>query len=315
MLLAESAERLVAVARLHDPVAVPLERVREQRLDRVLVVDEEDGRSARHRSGRAGPQARGAPTIAPRWKRLGPGTRGRRLRRGTVEGLSTSRLVRVGFARRRSLRCSPSCSPSRQRERCPARLSSRSSTRHAAPPRRAARSRPNIPSRVPGSRRREPTPRAGTRQTIRGVRSRRRGGHLARRRSPTSEPSQLQNVVDRHPGRSDADDRRRCSSGQRRAPARTLGDNASGTAALIELARGFAPQEHGRGTEAAAHARARVDRRRERTGAPVRSASRRPRRSREAAFAVVVLDGLGGDGHAAARGRGRRASSRPPERS
>ena len=44
VLLGEPPQRLVAVARLDDPVAVALERVREERLDRVLVVDEEDGR-------------------------------------------------------------------------------------------------------------------------------------------------------------------------------------------------------------------------------------------------------------------------------
>ena len=35
-------ERLAAVGRLHDVVAVPLQREREQRLDRLLVVDEQD---------------------------------------------------------------------------------------------------------------------------------------------------------------------------------------------------------------------------------------------------------------------------------
>ena len=43
LLLGEPAQRLLAVARLDDAVAVPLERVREERLDRVLVVDEQDG--------------------------------------------------------------------------------------------------------------------------------------------------------------------------------------------------------------------------------------------------------------------------------
>ena len=53
-LLAEPAERLFAVTRLDDVVAVPLERVREQGLDRFLVVDEENCRSGGHRSVRAG---------------------------------------------------------------------------------------------------------------------------------------------------------------------------------------------------------------------------------------------------------------------
>ena len=46
---AEALERLLAVARLHDPEALALERVREQLLHRILVVDEEDGRGFRHR--------------------------------------------------------------------------------------------------------------------------------------------------------------------------------------------------------------------------------------------------------------------------
>ena len=57
-------------------------------------------------------------------------------------------------------------------------------------------------------------------------------------------------------------DRRRCSSRQRRRRSRTVGDNASGTAALIELARGFAPQDVGPDPDASAHVRARLHRRR-----------------------------------------------------
>ena len=48
LLLAEQPERLLTVPSLDDPVAVPLERVREQRLDRVLVVDEKDCRGVGH---------------------------------------------------------------------------------------------------------------------------------------------------------------------------------------------------------------------------------------------------------------------------
>ena len=42
LLLGEARERLAAVGRLHDLVAVPLERERQQGLDRLLVVDEQD---------------------------------------------------------------------------------------------------------------------------------------------------------------------------------------------------------------------------------------------------------------------------------
>ena len=44
VLLGEAAQGLLAVACLDDAVAVALERVGEQPLDRVLVVDEQDGR-------------------------------------------------------------------------------------------------------------------------------------------------------------------------------------------------------------------------------------------------------------------------------
>ena len=43
LLLGEPPQRLLAVARLDDAVPVPLERIREERLNRVLVVDEQDG--------------------------------------------------------------------------------------------------------------------------------------------------------------------------------------------------------------------------------------------------------------------------------
>ena len=59
MLLAESSQRLVAVASLDDPVAVPLQGVREEGLDRILVVDEENGR------GRVRHLCVGAPTGGP----------------------------------------------------------------------------------------------------------------------------------------------------------------------------------------------------------------------------------------------------------
>ena len=53
VLLGEAPQRLLAVARLHDAVAVPLERIREQRLDRILVVDEQNGGGLRHRRDRS----------------------------------------------------------------------------------------------------------------------------------------------------------------------------------------------------------------------------------------------------------------------
>ena len=91
------------------------------------------------------------------------------------------------------------------------------------------------------------------------------------------------------------DDRRRCSSRQRRTVANGIGDNASGTAALIELARGFAPQDVGPdptpqhtlvlvSTDAGAYGGAGAER--FATTSPLA----------RSAIAAVVLDGLGGAG-------------------
>ena len=97
-LLAEAAQRLVAVAGLDDPVPVPLERVREKRLDRVLVVDEQDGRGrlghlwlTRPQRGRAGLLG---PTIAPCMEPARLGTSKRRPRRGSIERPVDLRLAR-----------------------------------------------------------------------------------------------------------------------------------------------------------------------------------------------------------------------------
>ena len=55
----EAGERLVAVPRLDDAVAVPLERIGQELLDRLLVVDEQDGGWIRHEE-----PTEGARTIA-----------------------------------------------------------------------------------------------------------------------------------------------------------------------------------------------------------------------------------------------------------
>jgi Peptidase family M28 len=105
---------------------------------------------------------------------------------------------------------------------------------------------------------------------------------------------ELRNVVTVVPGRSDETivvvaHRDNAGTG------RPLGDNASGTAALIELARGFAPQEFGPdprpdrtlvlvSTDAGAYGGAGAE----------RFVSTSP--LAQAAIAVVVLDGLGGRG-------------------
>ena len=48
VLLREPRQSLLAVQRVHDPEPVALERIREQLLHGVLVVDEQDGRGVGH---------------------------------------------------------------------------------------------------------------------------------------------------------------------------------------------------------------------------------------------------------------------------
>ena len=54
ILLAEPVERLFAVPRRHDPESIAFERVREELLNGVLVVDEQDGRWLGHVAGLPG---------------------------------------------------------------------------------------------------------------------------------------------------------------------------------------------------------------------------------------------------------------------
>ncbi len=95
--LVEAPERLFAVARLDDRVPVPLERVREQGLNRFLVVDEEDGRRELGIGAFAQARGRRRAYYSPAMDAARPRTRGRRLRHGTVERPLNGRLVRVGF--------------------------------------------------------------------------------------------------------------------------------------------------------------------------------------------------------------------------
>ena len=242
-LLAEAAERLLAVARLHDRVAVPLERVREQRLDRFLVVDEEDCRGVGHRSVRAGPRLAGAPTIARRWKRLGPG----RAVAGCVAALLNALLTHASCGWDSSS-SSPallallfSISTTGTLPRSP--LEPLFDGESAAVARRR-RSRRSIPSRVPGS-----EGAAGAARWYARDRSRRSG-------STTEEDVWTEDLAGprrrRAPERRDrrARDapRRRSSSlliATTPAPISRSATTRPGPAALIELARGFAPQELG----------------------------------------------------------------------
>ena len=148
------------------------------------------------------------------------------------------------------------------------------------------------PSRVPGS--------EGARQAARWYAETVRALGLTTEEDAWSEDLadlgevELRNVVTVVPGRSEETivvvaHRDNAGTGQ------PLGDNASGTAALIELARGFAPQEDGPdpqpdrtlvflSTDAGSYGGAGAE----------RFASKSP--LARAAIAVVVLDGLGGNG-------------------
>src|SRR4249919_2439521 len=262
-LLAETPKCLFSVARLDDGVAVPLEGVREQGLNRVLVVDEENCRSVRHR------------------------TRGRRLRRGTVERPLNSRLVRIAF-----LVVAPAVV---------AFLFSISTTgtlpRSTLAPifdggaaaTLADTLSVEYPSRVPGS---EGAVGAAHwyAETVRSL-------GLTTEEDVWSEDLadlgrvDLRNVVTVVPGRSD-DTIVTVAHRDNAGTERPLGDNASGTAALIELARAFAPQAPGPdllpqhtlvfvSTDAGAYGGAGAE----------RFADSSPLAER--AIAVVVLDGLG----------------------
>ena len=92
VLLREARERLLAVARLDDAEAVALERVGEELLDGVLVVDEQDGRGVGH--GSACRRTWRGPTIAPRMAALPPRSARRRPRRGSLERPVNGRLYR-----------------------------------------------------------------------------------------------------------------------------------------------------------------------------------------------------------------------------
>ena len=277
-LLAEPAERLLAVAGLDDRVAVPLERIREQGLDRFLVVDEENCRRVGHRSVRAGPRLAGAPTIARRWKRLGPG----RAVAGCVAALLNALLTHGSCAWASSSSCprfSRSCSPSRQRERFRGRRSTRSSTRS---PRR--RSREHALDRVPVPRSR--APRVPPEQRAGIARPSPRSASRPRRTSGRGPRGPRLGRASQHRHHRARVARRRRSSlvahrdnaGSRRAARRQRVRNRGAHRARARIR---AAGDRAR-PPAAAHARARVDRRRR-----VRWRRREPLRATVAARATA----------------------------
>ena len=289
LLLGEPRQRFLAVACLHDPVPVPFERVRQECLDRVLVVDEEDCRGVRHRSGSERRAAAGPPTIAPRWKRLGPEARRRPPRRGTVDRPLNARLVRVS-----SLIVVPallallfSVSATGTLPRPPLEPLFDQDTAASL----VTELTPQFPSRIPGTQG-DVDAALWFSQSIAAF-----GLEVEEDVWAEDIPElgrvELHNVVAVIPGRS----RRPPSSSllieTTRARTRPYGDNASGTAALIELARGLRPSRSRR--DAASHSERSFSSRRTeaRTAAPGRRGSPSSRRYADAAFAAIVLDGLG----------------------
>jgi hypothetical protein len=219
-----------------------------------------------------------------------PRTRGRRLRRGTVERPLNARLVRVGFIvvvpAVLALLFSISTTGTLPRSS----LEPLFDGVNAAELGRTLSV--EYPSRVPGS--------EGARQAARWYAETVGALGLATEEDVWTEDLadlgtvELQNVVTVVPGRSEETivvvaHRDNAGTGQ------PLGDNASGTAALIELARGFAPQDAGPdplpqrtlvlvSTDAGSYGGAGAE----------RFAATSP--LARAAIAVVVLDGLGGSG-------------------
>jgi hypothetical protein len=218
------------------------------------------------------------------------GTRSRRLRRGTVERPLNSRLVRVGF-----VLVVPALLAFLFSVSATGTLP-RSSLEPLFDPDAAATLANSLsieyPSRVPGSEGAVDATRWYA-ETVRSL------GLTADEDTWTENLAdlgrvELTNVTTVIPGRSDdaiVVVAHRDNAGADRTP----GDNASGTAALLELARGFAPQETGVGprpehtlvlvsTDAGAYGGAGAE----------RFAGTSP--FAESAIAVVVLDGLDGPG-------------------
>ena len=237
--LGEAAQRLLAVARLDDAEAVALERVREELLDRVLVVDEEDGGGVGHRrfhvEMRCLPILR--PTIARRWPPLPPASerrRGRAAARSSGPSTAASTAAPGCSSACRSC-CSRSASRARRRSSAPALPPPSTGARRHARRRAGARATPTARPGPPA----RPARRAGSREQLRST-----GSRSAESRSPPTSraaaASRSSNLLAVARGRSPKTIvvmAHRDDTGA--GPG--ANDNASGTAALIELARAYAP--------------------------------------------------------------------------
>ena len=254
VLLGEALQRLFAVACLDDPIAVPLERIREQLLNRVLVVDEQNGGGFGHRrEGSSGvgslPRRTIAPVVAASDSSGRGGQRAPRKARPQRKAACQARFRRA--ADQRPARAG-SVAP-RARPAAPARVHDRPARAVSCP------TLPPLLRRPGGGGARD---RAGARLSPAppgSARRRRRGA------SGSGASSRLYGLTaPRTPGgrRSGARPRRAPQPRHRRAAARPTtpsssrpsrhtgvgpgaNDNASGTAALIELARGYGRARHG----------------------------------------------------------------------
>jgi len=217
-----------------------------------------------------------------------PRTRGRRLRRGTVERPLNARLVRVGFVvvAPAILAFLFSISTTGTLPRSP--LEPLFDGPNAATLAQSLSA--EFPSRVPGS--------EGAAQATRWYSETIAALGLSSEEDVWTEDLadlghvELRNVVTVVPGRSE-DTIVVVAHRDNAGPSRAVGDNASGTAALIELARGFAPQDVGPdptpqhtlvlvSTDAGAYGGAGAER--FATTSPLA----------RSAIAAIVLDGLGG---------------------
>ena len=315
LFLGEALQRLLAVARLNDAVAVPLERIREELLDRVLVVDEQNGGGFRHRrGGSTRGRAPATPYYSPRRGGLrltraqaasegrgapAPPRRERRARRGSLDQPINGRLVRAwsllllgpllllaltigrpgpfpGLGAAAVVR-RPVGNGARGR-------AGAATTPIASPDRAGAAGRRDVG-------RRRSSPSTGSRRP-RTPGTRRSPGSAASG-SATSSPSFRARRPDAILVLAHRDDIG-VGPGRERQRLRHGGPDRAG--ARLRPAR-----HRRRAAEAAAHARSSSPPTGARTAASAPSGSRRPRRFRDRIKAVVSLDGAGRHRHAAAR--------------
>jgi len=232
---AELPKRFLAVTRLNDAVPVALEGVREQRLNRLLVVDEENCGRRRHRAVTPASGFRRA-YYSPAMEAPRPRRRRRRLGRSGTATTMDGRLVRVGL-----VVLAPALVALLFAVSTPGTLP-RSPLQPLFDGKAAQALADTLslefPSRVPGSLGAEGAARWYS-ETMSGLgisaREDRWEADLAGLGSVT-----LENVVSEIPGRSDHAIivvAHRDNAGSVRPGV----DNATGTAALLELARSFAP--------------------------------------------------------------------------